>query len=402
MSAPLRLPRSRRPSRVPFALGLVVVLVVAACTGSVTPSPIAPTPGATPAPTATDAPATPTPSPSPSPEPSLEPTATPSPVAPTAPPLPTAGTWSRVSPGGEAPARREDHTWVVDPDAGTAWLFGGRSGSTLRGDLWAYDLASDTWSRIAPIGPSPAARFGHDATWVPGRGLVIFGGQAGPTTFFDDVWQFDPQALRWTKLAASGAVPKARYGSCADIGPDGRLWVSHGFTEDGTRFADTKAYDLDSGRWTDVTPTGSVPVARCLHSCWWTPDGRFVLYAGQTTGVEALGDLWVLTPGAGDTPGTWERASIERPPDRNLYALTRYRDTVIVAGGRGLGRTFLDDVYVVDPMTLAFTRLDVGAGGPGGRGGAALIDDPARGRLLLFGGKDGSGALADLWALTLR
>lgn len=386
MNAQRRPERIRRP-----ALLVAVAILAAACSGgaSIAPtgaSPSAATPSLTPAPT-------------PTPAPTSSPTPTP---APTAEPLPSTGAWAAVTPGGDLPARREDPTWTVDPAAGTAWLFGGRSGGTTHGDLWAYDLASDTWSRIVPVGAAPAARFGHDATWVPGRGLIVFGGQADATTFFSDIWQFDPATLTWTKLAAGGSVPKARYGSCADLGPDGRLWLSHGFTEDGTRFADTKAYDFDTASWTDLTPTGTTPVARCLHSCWWTADGRFVLYAGQTTGVEALGDLWVLTPGAGDTPGSWTKASIERPPDRNLYAISRFRDTVVVIGGRGLKKTFLDDVYVVDPDSLAFRQIAVSGKGPSGRGGAALIDDPDRGRMLLFGGKTAAGALADLWALTLR
>ena len=38
---------------------------------------------------------------------------------------------------------------------------------------------------------------------------------------------------------------------------------------------------------------------------------------------------------------------------------------------------------------------------PPGRGGAMLIDDPARGRVILFGGKTADGALADHWELSL-
>ncbi len=336
------------------------------------------------------------------PESTPTPTPTPTPtVGPTQAPLPTTGAWTRLAATG-APSAREDHTWTVDPDGGTAWLFGGRDGGRTSNELWAFDLASDTWSRIVPIGSAPPGRFGHDAEWVPGMGLVIYGGQANATTFFDDLWRFDPQTLRWTKLPAAGAVPTARYGSCAALGPDGRLWMSHGFTEDGTRFADTQAYDFTAGRWTDVTPTGTLPIARCLHSCWWTPDGRFVLYAGQTTGVAALGDLWALTPGAGDTPGTWAKVDVERPPDRNLYALTSRGDHAVVIGGRGLNQRFLNDVYVIDPATLAIMPIAVTGSGPVGRGGAALINDPDRGRMLLFGGKTASGALGDLWSLELR
>ena len=46
-------------------------------------------------------------------------------------------------------------------------------------------------------------------------------------------------------------------------------------------------------------------------------------------------------------------------------------------------------------------RLEVTGPKPPGRGGAMLIDDPARGRVILFGGKTSGGALADLWELSL-
>src|SRR5688500_15834882 len=50
--------------------------------------------------------------------------------------------------GLDGPAAREDHTWTVDGAGTTAYLFGGRDGPTVHGDLWAYDLATDAWSRL--------------------------------------------------------------------------------------------------------------------------------------------------------------------------------------------------------------------------------------------------------------
>ena len=141
-------------------------------------------------------------------------------------------TWSRIEAAG--PAAREDHTWTVDPDAGIAYLFGGRDGPTVYDDTWAYDLATDAWTQLAPPA-APEARFGHEAVWADGIGLVIFAGQAG-VTFFGDMWAFDPIAGNWSELSAGGALPTPRYGSCGSIGPDGRLWISHGFTQDNVRF----------------------------------------------------------------------------------------------------------------------------------------------------------------------
>ena len=214
--------------------------------------------------------------------------------SPSSEPEPVA--WSPLTVSG--PAAREDHTWTVDPSSGIAYLFGGRDGATVFGDTWALDLATDTWSQLAPS-TAPPARFGHEAVWADGIGLVIFAGQAG-IAFFGDLWAFDPDAGQWSQLPAAGDVPTPRYGSCAAIGPDGRLWISHGFTQDQVRFADTRAYDFATSAWTDETPSeGPRPVERCLHGCWWTDDGALSLYAGQTTGTLAL--------------NARQRASVNRP-----------------------------------------------------------------------------------------
>ena len=289
------------------------------------------------------------------------------------------------------PSPREDHTWTVDAAGERAYLFGGRDGATVHGDLWAFDLEADTWTEFAgDAGPSP--RIGHEAVWVDGIGLVVFAGQAGPT-FFNDLWAFDPDAESWRRLESSGAIPKERYGTCAAIGPDGRLWISHGFTSDGTRFADTIAYDFATATWTDETPEGNLPVNRCLHGCWWTDDGSFVLYAGQTTGVTALGDRWVLA----DTG--WTRIDGAAPPDRNLYARARVPGATLVVGGQAVDGGFLSDAWLLLDGSAEAREVQVSGPPSPGRAGAELIADPDRGRLLLFGGRTADGALSDLWEL---
>jgi len=365
-------------SRTALSAPVALILVLAACTAT-------PSPSASSVPSQSSAATT---SAAPSMSPSASPTAVPA-------------TWSVLAPAGAGPAAREDHTWTATPDGATAYLFGGRTaaGGALD-DLWAYDLSADTWRQVDAAGP--AARFGHNAAWVDGMGLVVFAGQAG-STFFNDLWAFDPATGSWTRLAATGDVPVSRYGSCAAIGPDGRLWISHGFTSEGQRFADTVAYDFTTSAWTDQTPAGDLPVSRCLHGCWWTDTGAFILYAGQTTGVTALGDLWQLT--VGPRPGTnaWARVAPfgGLPPDRNLYAAARWGAGTLVFGGQGIDDGLLSDAWWLEDGTGAATLVVAGDSGPAGRYGAEMIADPQRGRVLLFGGTTASLAFGDLWQLTL-
>jgi hypothetical protein len=310
-------------------------------------------------------------------------------------PTPEPAAWSELS-AGAGPAPREDHTWTLASGGKTALLFGGRDGPTVYDDLWAYDLAGDAWRQLAPVGPTPPGRFGHNAVWVDGIGLVVFAGQNG-ADFYNDLWAYDPTANGWRQLPAIGDLPVARYGSCAAVGPDGRLWISHGFTSEGTRFADTRAYDFELAAWTDETPTGDRPVNRCLHACWWTTDGRFVLYGGSATGVTALADLWVLYHGA------WTEFGVDMPPARNLYAVTKIDPRVtLVFGGQGLDGGFLDDAWLFDEAHATPEPYAFDGSPPPARSSAEMFFDLERHRVLLFGGKNDSGTLGDLWELRLR
>jgi hypothetical protein len=345
---------------------------------------------------------------SPSPGASPPPSGAPSPVpsgAPVTSAAPSAVPGTRLGPGipvawvaldAAGPAARGDHTLTVDGTGSAAWLFGGRDGRRTFGDLWRLDLATDAWERVEPPGDRPPERFGHSATWVPGLGLVIFGGQAG-ATFFADLWAFDPDARTWTALPGDGRPPEPRYGTCAALGPDGRLWISHGFTGSG-RFDDTRAWHPSEGRWARVAREGDVPVERCLHACLWSLDGRLLLLGGQTNGVASLGDLWALDPIA----DAWTRLPDPPPGPRRLVALgTDGPGAAWLFGGSDERDRPLADLWQWDLGTLAWTRIVAeGESGPGARSSAAIVADAARGRLLLFGGEGREGRLADLWALT--
>lgn len=129
------------------------------------------------------------------------PSASPPPAAPTAPVTDGAAlafkdpAWSAIKPS-NSPAAREDHTWTADGESRFAYLFGARDGAEAFGDLWRFDLAADSWQRLSPRGKAPTPRFGHNAVWVDGHGLIIFAGQRG-ADLFDDLWVYEPDTNAW-------------------------------------------------------------------------------------------------------------------------------------------------------------------------------------------------------------
>jgi hypothetical protein len=373
----------------------MIGVLVAACSSAGTPTaaPGNSTAPATQAPTTTSSAA---PEITPNPETTAPPAATPTATSAQPTESPNSSGWRERTDVAAGPSVREDHTWTVDGDGARAYLFGGRGADGASDELWSFDLATDTWNLLQPSGDRPAARFGHTGTWVPSVGLVIWSGQAG-RRFFADAWAYDPAVNAWRELPALGDVPPARYGSCASLGPEGRLWISHGFTADTGRFADTRAYDFATGEWTDMTPSGNVPVERCLHDCFWSA-GRLVLYAGQTTGVPALGDIWAYDPAS----EAWSRGPEAAAPPRQLYALATIADGdgAWVFGGGTLEGDFLADTWRIASDTLAMEPILMPLEPiPSARAGATLIRDPGSSRRLLFGGRNDLGVLGDLWQL---
>jgi N-acetylneuraminic acid mutarotase len=275
-------------------------------------------------------------------------------------------------------------------------MFGGRANGQALDELWRYDLATDTWTQLEPPAPRPQARFGHVAAWDEAVGLTIWSGQQSADKFFDDMWIYDAEFNVWQDLPGNGQLPPARYGSCGGFAADGFFWMSHGFTMEGGRFFDTRAYDLARGRWFDRTPSGDLPVERCLHDCFFTATGQMVLYGGQTNGVKALGDLWTW-----DTEAfTWTRQAEPPAPARQLYALATLEGRAYFFGGGDVDGGYLSDLWQLDIESLAWTELTPSGTAPSARSGATLIADPARSRLLLFGGKNDDGEFGDMLELS--
>ncbi|MEZ4521403.1 MAG: kelch repeat-containing protein [Thermomicrobiales bacterium] len=379
-----------------------------------TPEPPTPTPTGTPEPTPTQEPSpTPEPSPSPTPEPTASATPTePAPTAtatvaptatrpqPTPTPPPEPG-WTELTPQGEPPAARRDHSLVADRTGERIYLFGGRAGSQPLQDLWVFDIPANRWILAEPTGNPPPARFGHNAVFDDQQQfVVIFGGQAG-STFFNDVWIYDPVRNAWTELdpGDGDGTPLNRYGAGGALQPDGNgFYISHGFTSDG-RFDDTWLYDLQSGQWTDVTPdAGQRPSPRCLMRMASDPDReRLLLFGGQSNTAAYLGDFWAF-----DTATTsWTELEPESgsPSPRNLYSLVRNTesgDLFLFGGASASG--MLNDLWSYRVESGEWEGQEFADGVPipaRDSHDAVWLDDA--GAMLVFGGRGDAGLLNDLW-----
>jgi len=297
--------------------------------------------------------------------------------------------------GGLRPPPRHDHSLVTN--GRSLVLFGGRTTETF-GDLWIYDFTTGAWEQIAS-GSGPAPRFGHNAAFDSSSDrILIFGGQAGGG-FFNDLWAFNMGDGSWTQITQHDApVPSRRYGAASAIDPSGRFMVSHGFTDAG-RFDDSWSFASAGGTaWIDVSPSGERPVERCLMRGVYDSAGkRFLMFGGQTNAAPFLGDLWVLGESG------WTEISAEpKPSPRNFYSWTYDEQSraAILFGGRTEGGAS-SELWAFDLSSDTWSALAPEGAPPSPRFGHDAAWLPESRRLIVFGGRDDSGDLNDLWQLTV-
>ncbi|CAN0918091.1 Serine/threonine-protein phosphatase BSL2 [Linum grandiflorum] len=117
--------------------------------------------------------------------------------------------WSRISPIGEPPTPRAAH---VATAVGTMVVIQGGIGPAglSAEDLHVLDLTQQhpRWHRVVVQGPGPGPRYGHVMALVGQRYLMAIGGNDGKRPL-SDVWALDTAAkpYEWRKLEPEGEGP---------------------------------------------------------------------------------------------------------------------------------------------------------------------------------------------------
>jgi len=315
--------------------------------------------------------------------------------------LSLAGTpaWTELMPYGTPPSERSDHSAIYDPVRDRMVVFGGHSGSILN-DVWALSLAgTPAWTQLTPSGTPPSGRAGHSAIYDPLRDrMVVFGGYSGST--LNDVWALSLAGTpAWTQLTPSGTPPSARYLHSTIYDPvRDRMMVFGGYS--GSLTNDVWVLSLAGTlAWTQLTPSGIPPIARYEHSAIYDPvRDRMVVFGGYSGSV--LKDVWALS--FADMPA-WAMLTTDTPPSprhSHTAICDPVRDRMVVFGGND-GSGGHNEVWALGLGTSIWAGLMPTGTPPSPRHAHTAIYDPMRARMVVFGGWGGSGFLNDIWALSL-
>ena len=253
----------------------------------------------------------------------------------------------------------------------------GLTGPALPVEVW--DPQSES---VSTVGELPAAMVFHCTTALPdGTALAI-----------DDC---DPEACSPVRvdpqggLTELGGTPSYSYAidvDCATL-PDGRVLLVGG-EDAGAPVAEAEIYDPASESFTTVGPM-TTSFGRDSKLAPLAEDGGEFLIVGGSPAGEVVGQIYSAAENS-------FRAVPGEVINRSDHSLTPLADgRVLIAGGRAEidgNIEFIAGLDIYDPETDTLEALGLDIPGRWGHGAARAADGP----ILIVGGQDGSGHLADV------
>ena len=195
-------------------------------------------------------------------------------------------TYEKFTPWGSArPGCREYHSQGVHD--GKLYVYGGRAGSSILGDMWAYDIADNYWSKVATSG-GPAARYSHVAA-VYGGTMFVYGGVTAEGAS-GETWGFTFATGTWVNLTPLTS-PSPRYDMVVAV--SGEVMYIYGGKGDAGATGDTWQYSFNLNHWTLVN--GSGKAATCGAAAAVAGDTLFLFGGeGATKYYDSLESLKVM------------------------------------------------------------------------------------------------------------
>ena len=176
-------------------------------------------------------------------------------------------------------------------------------------DIWAYDWARDTLSRLTfdkadDVRPS----------WTPDGRRIIFASKRGEKSVQDLYWQRADGTGEVQKLTDS---PNPKYGG--SMHPSGK-WLAYTEQRPGTG-SDVMILPLEGDEttgWKPGTPTAFLSAPYTEGSPMFSPDGHWIAYISNESGRNEIyvrpfpgpGGKWQISNGAADDPN-WSRTKHE-------------------------------------------------------------------------------------------
>lgn len=319
------------------------------------------------------------------------------------------GVWTQIPP----PDYRLQASAVYDRVRHRMIVFGGLNGLVERNDVWVLELAyPNRWRRLQPTGTPPGVRRYHTAVYDPIQDrMIVFGGGI----FDGSGWQLNNETWslqlagtpHWTQLTPSGTPPIARYGAVAVFDPArNRMLLHGGFLSNGSPMGDLWRLDLSgTPTWVQISPTTGIGPRGLACAVADSVRDRMVIMGGLTSNL-SLGDTWQYPLGG----GIWsEIPTIGAGPYAvgHAGAYDPLHDQLVVFGGADAAtQTYLQGAWRLrfGTATPTWSRGPLTGAVPPPMAFASAVYDPIADALRIFGGWGGhpSTVSQDVWTLWLH
>ena len=323
--------------------------------------------------------------------------------------------WQELTPwtaGVDGPLEREHPMLFVDAgDPDRLLMFGGflfqPQQYTITNDLWAYDLANETWTELNSNG-APMLASGRIAPVPNERAAIYHGGNDQQNRLPFSLVRVDYDAEpTWTEITPNGAPNDGVIlGSFVLDEARNRMLSLCGFGASGIH-CNVEAFDLTTEAWALLQPAGDAPSGRYGFFVANDPENeRVIVFSGGQQSfngtVNPAQDTWALE--LAESPVRWVQIEGDGPPGRRngCSAVDPIGHRFFVFGGTPDARTTEQGLWVLDldRGEESWTLIEPDGSAPA-RSSCAAVYDPARRRILFGFGNNSAAIYADWQALQL-
>jgi hypothetical protein len=333
---------------------------------------------------------------------------------------PATATWTALAPTA-SPSMRHDFGLVWDSTKNKAVLFGGLQidipGATgvPKQDTWEWDPAAQTWTERTATGSKPSQRFALAMAYDDTRGrVVLFGGSDMQKTgnSKNDMWEWDATTAVWTQTRTGGEAGMpvvCSYSSMVYDHAHARLEMVAGLIPysdsssgyQGVIVPSNQVWEIDPATLTfsNRTVVYKGPSARSYQATAYNPTtGKVYVFGGVDIMKKSseLSDLW-------EWDGqNWNQVTGDSKLQGRIDAAMAYdpaRQSLILFGGNSWsgGSSIPNDTWEWSSTTRQWSPLTT-TGSPDARWGHAMVTDPARKKILLYGGSGAKSSISsEIW-----
>eukprot|EP00455_Lapot_gusevi_P015971 TRINITY_DN1814_c0_g1_i6.p1 TRINITY_DN1814_c0_g1~~TRINITY_DN1814_c0_g1_i6.p1 ORF type:complete len:429 (+),score=44.51 TRINITY_DN1814_c0_g1_i6:82-1368(+) len=219
--------------------------------------------------------------------------------------------------------------------------------------MFVFDVDTRVWRLVEMKGEMPTPRYLHSATAIDHMIYIIGGCLEERLVGSNDVYVFNTHTFEWQRCVCTGDAPDPRYGHSATYVGHKQILVFGGASESGDyaiRYNDLYLLDTANMRWNRLRVGGTPPIARALHTAagMGLTSSRPLLYifAGDTAQNDT--DFVVLDMES----MRWTRPLYEGQFEVQLHAADIVSEKMLVLGGLTATSGPIDDFYFINTVSL--------------------------------------------------